>query len=97
MSHQEDDLRDLPEPEPEDHPVLNERTPDEAEEIVRSALMLCEAYVRWAFEDRDLYRKTRGDEIQRQFRRYLEAAHPSEWKQMKLAEKGFSVPRVVIH
>jgi len=73
------------------------RTPDEAEEIVRKALALCEAYVAWAFEDRELHRKLRGDAINTAFRAYLEKAHPKEFAQMRLAERGVKVPRVVIH
>jgi hypothetical protein len=74
-----------------------DRTPDEAEAIVRKALNLCEAYVAWAFEDRELHRRLRGDAIGTAFRQYLEVAHPKEYSQMRLAERGFRVPRVKIH
>jgi hypothetical protein len=77
--------------------ILDERTPEDAETILSASLKLAEAYCAWVFEPRTSHRLgVLGDAIQTAFRNYLAAAHPAEFRVMKLAEKGFALPRVVI-
>jgi len=72
-------------------------SPEDSCKIVRTALLLAEAYFAWSFEPRSsLKLGVLGDCIQTAFRNYLEAAHPDAYAQLKLAEKGFRLPRIVI-
>lgn len=69
----------------------------EAEEIVRAALALCEAYVAWSFERGNSVRiGLLGDQVRDRFRDYLKLAHEDLFTILSRAEKTARKGRLII-